>query len=137
MTNNVKCTQRNVSFFIWICYFRHATTKIHLSSCISLIWVGIAKGRSWDEFYILRPYTLLSYTYSLPYPCRDEKLNLISVPDGFGYPRPIPAVDNFCLIKNKSIFQPRSQCCNALSSKKTMVIDDHVDGEDRGRECEI
>jgi len=49
----------------------------------------------------------------------DEKLNSILVPDGFGYPHsiPIPALNNFFLIKNRFFFlQSLEKCCNALSS---------------------
>jgi len=28
------------------------------------------------------------------------------------------------------------QCCNALSSKEMMIIDDYGEGEERVRECE-
>jgi len=92
-----------------------------------------------DGFYLPCPHTLLPCTYLLPYPSStDEKSNLIPVPDGFEYPCPIPipAVDHF-LNKNKSIFQPRVQCCNTLSSKETMAIDSYNDEKEKGRECEI
>jgi len=43
-------------------------------------------------------------------------------------------VDNF-FNKNKSIFQSRAQCSNALSNKEKM-IDDYGEGEEKGQECE-
>jgi len=47
-------------------------------------------------------------------------------------------VDDFYFFnKNKSIFHPQAQCCNALSSKEMMVIDDYGVGEERGQECAI
>lgn len=84
------------------------------------------------------PYTLLPNTYLLPIPSGDEKLNLISVSDGFGYTCliPIPAVDIF-FNKNKSIFHSRSQFCNELSRIDMMAINGYGDREERGRECEI
>jgi len=47
---------------------------------------------------------------------------------------PVLAMDNFFLIKIKVFF---SQCCNALSNKYMMAIDDYGEGEERDRECEI
>jgi len=55
---------------------------------------------------------------------------------GSGIPTPSPQWIIF-LNKNKSIFQPRVQCCNALSSKEMMTIDSYNDEEERGRECKI
>jgi len=39
--------------------------------------------------------------------------------------------------KNRNVFQPRAQCCNALSKKEIMKIDFYGDGKERGLECEI
>jgi len=40
---------------------------------------------------------------------------------------------NFFFNKNKNIFHPRAQCCNALSMIVMMAIDGYGDGEERGR----
>ena len=52
-------------------------------------------GRGGDGFYLPRPHTRLYLPVTLLIFNGDEKLNLIPVPDGFGYPRPIPASNNY------------------------------------------
>jgi len=68
-------------------------------------------------------------------PSGDEKLNPIPIFDGFRYPRLITIfVVEFYFNQNKSIFQPRLQCYNALSSKDMIAMDDYGNDEERGRE---
>ena len=89
--------------------------------------------RGGDEFYLSRSHIRFSDTYSLPYPYPAGIRNRISspLPMGLGILAPSPQWINF-FNKNKIIFQPRVQCCNALSIKEMTVIDDYGDGEERG-----
>ncbi|AES89950.1 hypothetical protein MTR_4g082170 [Medicago truncatula] len=67
------------------------------------------------------PYPILIYLpVTLSIPNGDEKLNPIPVPDGFGYPRPIPfpALNNFFNKKYKFFLHPQEQRCNTLSNNK-------------------
>jgi len=57
--------------------------------------IGMTMGRGGDGFYLPRPHTRLYLPVTLLIFNGDEKLNLIPVPDGFGYPRPIPASNNY------------------------------------------
>jgi len=54
--------------------------------------LGMEMGRSGDGFYLPRPPypTLIYLLVTLLIPNKDEKSNLIPIPDGFGYQRPIP-----------------------------------------------
>ena len=65
-------------------------------------WVG------WGQIlHSPSPYLILIYLHvTLPISNGDDKLNLISVPDGFGYPCliPVPVLNNFFLIKIRSFF---------------------------------
>jgi len=63
------------------------------------------------------PYPFFIYLpVTLPIPNEDEKLNPIPFPDGFGYPRPILALNNFFNKKLKFFLQPLEKYCNALSN---------------------
>ena len=77
-------------------------------------------GRGWNGFYLLRSYTLLSYTYPLPYPYIAEMINRISSssPTGSGIPAPSP---QWIIFFNKN---------------KEMLTVDYNEGEERGRESE-
>ncbi|KEH43272.1 hypothetical protein MTR_1g089550 [Medicago truncatula] len=56
------------------------------------VWIRHDNGAGWGRVLPSpSPYPILIYLpVTLPIPNGDEKLNLIPVPDGFGYPRPIP-----------------------------------------------
>jgi len=69
-------------------------------------------GRGGNAFYLSRPHTLFSYTYSLPYPYPILIYLLVTLlipfSDGFMCPPPIPIPQWIIFInKNKGIFQPR------------------------------
>jgi len=70
-----------------------------------MVWVlGLAKLNP------NRPMYTPTYIYPLPYPYP------IHVPDGFGYPRSIPALNNFFKLKIDFFFCNQEQCCNTLSN---------------------
>jgi hypothetical protein len=98
-------------------------------------------GRGGNEFYLPRLHTLLSYTYLLPYPYPTGMRNRISSPSPTDLGIPDPSISSsppwIFFNKNKSIFQFWAQCCNALSNKEMLTIDDYGDLEETGRECEI
>jgi len=96
--------------------------------------MGMAMGRGGDGFYLPHPHIIFSCTYPLHYPYPVGMRNRISSPSPMGSGIPVLAMDNFFLIKIKVFF---SQCCNALSNKYMMAIDDYGEGEERDRECEI
>jgi len=92
------------------------------------------------SFFSSCSHTLLSYTYLLPYPYPTGMRNQISSlsPTSSGIPASSPSLHRILFLnKNKIIFQPQAQCCNALSNKEIMVLDDYGDGEKRSRKCEI
>jgi len=67
-------------------------------------------GRDEDKFYLLRPHTLLPYTYMLPYSYQAGwEIESYHRPNGFGYPLPIPSHSGyfFYLIKVKVFFIPK------------------------------
>jgi len=76
-------------------------------------WIDIRHGNGAGWGRVLpspSPYPIPIYLpVTLHIPSVDEKSNLISVPDGFWYPRPIPipTMDNFFKIKIKVFFSPK------------------------------
>lgn len=72
--------------------------------------VGMIKGRGWDGYYI--PYPVpdsLIFTCYRTHIQWDEKLNLIPVSDGFGYPISLPKANQF-FNRKRSVLQPLGKC---------------------------
>ena len=98
--------------------------------------LGMTMGRDGDKFYFPHPHTLLLYTYPLQYPYPAGMKNQISSLTSSGIPAPSLSPQWIIFFnENKSIFQSRAQCCNALSNKEMMTIDCYGDEEERGRDC--
>jgi len=79
----------------------------------------MAMGQGGDGFYIPRPHTRFSYTYTLPYsyPTGMRKWTPSPIPTGSGIPpHPRLRIQYFFLIKIEVFWQPLEKCCNALSN---------------------